>query len=149
MIVGVGVGEVVGDGVVPAPLMGVDGIRVGLAVAVEGVGRSAGVVAVTTLVVPAVLLGVAAGGAVAAVGEAVTPTSDESPVQAASNNSPAANDKSTTATEGGIIESLLAMTGLPLCRSRLHANDPPRWAGANRTPWNYTLAVSGQIAVCS
>ena len=116
MSVGTEVGEAVGDGVVSDAVVGEDGIRVELAVPVAGVSPSTCAVAVATLVVPAVLPGVAAGEVVVAVGEAGSRMSDESLVQAASNNSPAASNTSATAGKGRTIDNLLAITGLPLCR---------------------------------
>ncbi len=117
----------VGGGVESDLTEGVAGIRVGLAVAVEEVGAVA--VAVTTLVGLAVSVGAVVAGAVVAVGDTGSPTSDESPVQAASNNSPAASDTSATASKGQMVDSLLAMAGLPVYHHRLNAIGPPRSAG--------------------
>lgn len=115
-----------GEGVASGTVVGVVGVRVGLAVAVEGVGRSTCAVAVATLVVPAVLVGVAAGGEAVVVDKAVFSASDESPVQAASKNSPAASDTSATASKSQVVDSLLAMAGLPACSRGLHAFRLPR-----------------------
>ena len=116
-----------GDGSLVAPVEGGVGIRVAVAVTVGEAGRSAGVVAVTTSVGPAVLVGADAVGAAAevvvAVGAAevvvvvgvglgaVSSMPDESSVQAASKSSPAASDSSPTTRDGGTINGLLVMTG--------------------------------------
>ena len=128
-----------GDGSLVAPVEGGVGIRVAVAVTVGEAGRSAGVVAVTTSVGPAVLVGADAVGVaevVVAVGRAVlvgadavgaaevvvvvvvvvglwavSSMPDESSVQAASKSSPAASDSSPTTRDGGTINGLLVMTG--------------------------------------
>ena len=121
-----------GDGSLVAPVEGGVGIRVAVAVTVGEAGRSAGVVAVTTSVGPAVLVGADAVGAAAEVVVvvgvglgAVSSMPDESSVQAASKSSPAASDSSPTTRDGGTINGLLVMTGLPVYRHRLYVNVLP------------------------